>query len=435
MPGSEIRVIHGGEIMDSLLNVGRRNLVKWGLAAAGMPMLTKAFAASAFAQDASAEGGKKGAVGGRADEELYTGKGLQGGGQLEIRLTQSIYTSDPDALEVAQRMKPFDLESWIVEWTRVAEKNEVLADKFAADGYKITAGEYYLKASGFYREACWPQPVDEPRMMATYKKMRETFDKAWKMTRPPFERVQVPYEGKMLDGYFRKPNNPQGKKFPVIIPFQGADTMAEATILNAGAYLARGMAYLAVDFPGQGGAMRLHDLHLPPDTDRIAKAMIDYLETRPDVDATRVGMQGISMGGYGVPRAASGEKRIKAAFMSSGSYDLKSDLFEYYPPIQERVRWIIGAKDLADARKQLNEYNLGGGRAEKIEAPMLIGYSKDDRIMDPAGSLRLYEAAKNSKRDMVEGTGHVQAANAGGPRSSRPVVFPDWAAKTLGGEV
>ncbi len=192
--------------MDSLLNVSRRGLVKWGLAAAGLPMLTKAFGSNALAQDAGAEGGKKGAIGGRAEEELYTGKGLQGGGQLEIRLTQSIYTSDPDALEVAQRMKPFDLESWIVEWTRVAEKNEEMAEKFAGEGYKVTANEYYLKASGFYREACWPQPVDEPRMMPTYKKMRETFDKAWKMTRPPFERVQINYEGKMLDGYFRKPN-------------------------------------------------------------------------------------------------------------------------------------------------------------------------------------------------------------------------------------
>jgi hypothetical protein len=145
-------------------------------------------------------------------------------------------------------------------------------------------------------------------------------------------------------------------------------------------------------------------------------------------------MQGISMGGYGAPRAASGEKRIKAVFVSSGSYDLKADLFEYFPPIQERVRWIIGAKDLADARKQLNDYNLSGGRAAKIEASMLIGYSKDDRIMDPAGALRLYEAATNSKRDMIEGTGHAQAANAGGPRLARPVVFPDWAAKTLGAD-
>jgi dienelactone hydrolase len=405
-----------------------------GLAAAGLPVVASAFGVSALAQDAGSEAGKKGAIGGRAEEQLYPAKGLPGGGQLEIRMTQSIYTSDPDQLEVAQRMKPFDLDSWVTEWTRVAERNEGEAEKLAGEGYKVTANQFYLRASNFYREASWPMPVDDQRMLPTYKKMRETFDKAWKMTRPPFERVQVPYEGKMLDGYFRKPNGPQGKKYPVVIPFQGADTMAEATILNGGAYTARGMAYLVVDFPGQGGAMRLHDLHLPPDTNRIAKALIDYLETRPDVDATRVGMQGISMGGYGVPRAASGEKRIKAAFMSSGSYDLKSDLFEYFPPIQERVRWIIGARDLVDARKQLNEYNLGGGLAAKIEAPMLIGYSKDDRIMDPAGSLRLYEAAVNSKRDMVEGTGHTQASNAGGPRRERPVVFPDWAAKTLGAE-
>ena len=420
--------------MDSLWHISRRGLVQWGLAAAGLPAVRKAFGLSAFAQDASSEGGKKGAVGGRADGELFTGNGLPGGGQLEIRLTQTLYTSDPDQLEVAQRMKPFDLESWITEWTRVAERNEQMAEKFAADGYTVTASEYYLRAASLYRDACWPQPVTDPRMLPTYKKARDNFDKAWKSVRPPFERVQVNYEGKMLDGYFRKPANPQAKKFPVVIAFQGADTMAEATILGAGAYAARGMAYLAVDFPGQGGALRLKDLHLPPDTERIAKAMIDYLETRPDVDAARVGMQGISMGGYGVPRAASGEKRIKAAFMSSGSFDLKADLFEYYPPIQERVRWIIGAKDLADARKQLAEYTLQG-RANRIEAPMLIGYSKDDRIMDPAGALRLYEAATSSKRDMVEGTGHVQASNAGGPRQSRPVVFPDWAAKTLGAEV
>jgi len=134
--------------MDSLLNVSRRGLVKWGLAAAGLPALTRALGSSAFAQDAGSEGGKKGAVGGRADGELFTGNGLPGGGQLEIRLTQTMYTSDPDALEVAQRMKPFDLDSWITEWTRVAEKNEQMAEKFAADGFKVTANEYYLRAAG-----------------------------------------------------------------------------------------------------------------------------------------------------------------------------------------------------------------------------------------------------------------------------------------------
>src|SRR3979490_1744994 len=271
--------------MDSLLNVSRRGLVKWGLAAAGLPALTKAFSLPAIAQDAGSEGGKKGAVGGRADGELFTGNGLPGGGQLEIRLTQTMYTSDPDQLEVAQRMKPFELESWITEWTRVAEKNEEMADKFAAAGFKVTANEYYLRAAGFYRRACWPQPGTDSRMLTSYKKARYNFDKAWKLVRPPFERVQINYEGKMLDGYFRKPNNPPGKKFPAVIAFQGADTMAEATIMGGGAYAARGMGELARHFPGQGGGPRLKDLHLPPDTERVAKAMIDYHERRPAGDA------------------------------------------------------------------------------------------------------------------------------------------------------
>jgi dienelactone hydrolase len=417
--------------MGSPSRLSRRDLVKWGLISAGVPALSKDLAPPASAQDAGPERGKIGVVGGRAEEELYPAKGLPGGGQLEIRLTATIYTSDADQLEVAHRLRPFDLESWVTEWTRVAAKNEQLAEKFADQGLKVSANEYYLRASNFYREACWPQPESDSHMLPTYKKMRETFDKAWQLTRPPFERVQISYEGKSIEGYFRKPNGPAGKKFPTVIAFQGADTMAEATILGiAGAYITRGMAYLAVDLPGQGGSLRLKDLHLPPDTERVGKILIDYLETRADVDASRIGMQGISMGGYGTPRVASAEKRLKAALMMSGSYNLQQDLFDYYPPIQERMRWIIGARDLGDARKKLAEYTLEG-KAGRIECPMLIGYSKDDRIMDPQGAYRLYEAAVHSKRDMVEGTGHTQASNAGGPRDLRPPVLADWTAKQL----
>ena len=326
-------------------------------------------------------------------------------------------------------MKPYNLDSWVEEWMRVAERNHEMADQFAKEGRKVTANDYYLRASTQYREACWPQPVTDKRMLPSYKKMRETFDKAWTMTRAPFERVQINYEGTMLDAYFRKPGGPAGRKFPVVMSFQGADTMAENTIQNCGAYIARGMAYLACDFPGQGGALRLHDLHLPPDTERIVKAAVDYLVSRPDVDARNIGIQGISMGGYGAPRAASGEPRIKATLVSSGSFSLLSDLFDYYPPIQERTRWIIGAKDLADAKK-LADYTIEG-RANRIESALLIGYSKDDRIMDPAGAYRLYKAATNAKREMIEGTGHTQAMNAGGPRERRVPALQDWAMRHL----
>jgi dienelactone hydrolase len=413
----------------------RRHAIRWGLASAGAPALARMFGLSAHAQDVGPAVGRPGVVGGRDEKVLFPGKGLPGGGQLEIRLVQSMYTSDADELEVAQRARPYDPDSWYVEWARVAEKNEKLADGYAAQGFNVSAGEHYRRAQDFYGNAAWPLPDTDSRMLPAYKKMREMFDKAGRMVRAPFERITVPFEGQQLEGYLRKPGGAAGRKFPTVIAFQGADTMAENTIVGAaGSFVARGMAYVAVDFPGQGGALRLHDRHLPPDTERVLAAIIDYLQTRPDVDATRVGIHGISMGGWGAPRAASGERRIKAVCVAAGSFDLGADLFDYYPPIQDRVRWIIGARDLADARKKLRDYTLQG-RADRIECALLVGYGGDDRIMDPQGAYRLYQAAVNAKRDMLAGLGHPQHnVRAGGPRGERAASLQDWMMKALGAD-
>ena len=50
---------------------------------------------------------------------------------------------------------------------------------------------------------------------------------------------------------------------------------------------------------------------------------------------------------------------------------------------------------------------------------MLIGYGSDDRIMDPQGAYRLYQAAVNSKRDMMAGLGHPRQKPAGRGTSDR----------------
>jgi pimeloyl-ACP methyl ester carboxylesterase len=192
------------------------------------------------------------------------------------------------------------------------------------------------------------------------------------------------------------------------------------------------MACLVVDLPGQGAAKRLQHLYMPPDTERLVSDLIDYLETRPDVDASRIGVRGISMGGYSAPRAASGDQRIKAVWTSAGSYDVLRDLFDYYPPIQERVRWIVGAKDLVDARRKLKDYTLEGV-GHKIECPMLIGYGPTDRIMDPQGAFRLYQVAINSDRKMWADAGHPHHdEKSGGPQVMRLPTAQDWAARQLG---
>ena len=57
------------------------------------------------------------------------------------------------------------------------------------------------------------------------------------------------------------------------------------------------------------------------DYETAVKAVIDWLETRGDIDAGKIGLWGVSLGGYYAPRAAAFEKRVKACIGLSGPYD------------------------------------------------------------------------------------------------------------------
>ncbi len=362
-----------------------------------------------------------------AEKMLYSGRGLPGGGQLEIRMEISADHPDPDIRGVARRVKFFNLESWHVEWSQVAEKNEKLAGDFEREERKVTAHEFYLRAADFYRRGLVYLPETDPRMLPTYKKLQKNFAKAWSLVSPPFEEVQISYDGYTLDALFYPGRGKPRSRLPVVYNYGGADgILLRGEDGGAGQYVRRGMSFIDVDGPGHGGALREKKLYAPPDSERVAKAVIDYLVTRTDVDPNRIGLHGSSMGGYSAPRCATTEKRIKAVAVWSGAYNLVDDIFDYYPPIQDRLRWLMGAKDLKEAREKIKEFTLEG-RAHRIECPLLVGYSPDDRVMDPRGALKLYDKAVNSpQREMLAGVGH------GEKRFDRRTFIADWLMKQLG---
>ena len=365
----------------------------------------------------------------QVEKELYPGRGLPGGGQLEIRMEVSADHPDPDIRDVARRVKFFNLESWHSEWIRVAHKNEELAAGFEREQRKVTAHEFYRRAADFYRRAFVYMPDTDPRMLPTYRKLKETFDRAWTLVPGPFERVQIPYEGHLLDALFYPARGKAASRLPVVYNYGGADgILLRGEDGGASQYVRRGMSFIDVDGPGHGATLREKKLYAPPDSERVAKAVIDYLVTRSDVDPDRIGLHGSSMGGYSGPRCATAEKRIQAVAVWSGAYSLVDDIFDYYPPIQDRLRWLMGAKDLKEAREKIKEFTLEG-RAQLIECPLLVGYSHDDRVMDPRGALRLYEKSVNSrKREMLDGVGH------GEKRFDRRTYIADWFMKQLGAE-
>ena len=207
-------------------------------------------------------------------------KGLAGGGQLEVRMEASADHADPDVRGVARRVKFFNLESWHKEWTEVAKKNQELAAGFEQDNRKQTAHEFYFRAADFYRRAVVYMPETDPRMLPTYQKLEENFEKAWSLVTPPFERVEDPLRRSQAPGALLAGTG-QGRQQNCR---WSTTTAARDGILlrgedgGAGQYIRRGMSFIDVDGPGHGGTLRHHKLYAPPDSERVAKAVIDYLD-------------------------------------------------------------------------------------------------------------------------------------------------------------
>ncbi len=58
--------------------------------------------------------------------------------------------------------------------------------------------------------------------------------------------------------------------------------------------------------------------------EKVITPVVDYALTRPEVDARKVAIQGISQGGFWVPRAIAFEKRIAAAIADPGVVDVST---------------------------------------------------------------------------------------------------------------
>src|SRR5262249_11279588 len=153
----------------------------------------------------------------------FPANGLPGGGQLDVRMEVSADHPDPDIRGVARRGKFFNLESWHKEWTDVAQKNQELAAGFEEQGCKQNSHEFLLRAAAFHRRAVVYMAENDPRMLPTFKKLEENFDKAWSLVTPPFERVEIAYEGHKLPGLFWPGRGKAGAKLPVVYNYGGAD--------------------------------------------------------------------------------------------------------------------------------------------------------------------------------------------------------------------
>jgi alpha-beta hydrolase superfamily lysophospholipase len=163
----------------------------------------------------------------------------------------------------------------------------------------------------------------------------------------------------------------------VILIISGMDSTKEEQKAYEELFLARGIATLSFDGPGQGEAE--YDWPVTHKFEEPVGAVIDFVEKRIDLDASRVGISGASMGGYYAPRAAAFEKRVKAAIANSGAYKV-IDNFDQRPMTLKNAYILrTHSKTMEEAREKTRPFDMEGV-ASKITTPMFIICGKADHI-------------------------------------------------------
>jgi 2,6-dihydroxypseudooxynicotine hydrolase len=236
--------------------------------------------------------------------------------------------------------------------------------------------------------------------------------------------VRVPYATTFLAAYLRVPAD-RTQPAPVVIMIPGLDSVKEELQATAEYLLSRGLAVIAIDGPGQGEAE--YDLPIEPRYERVATAVADFLEQREDVDSRRIGVFGVSLGGYYAARSAAHEPRLRAAVALAGPYRWDLDWDTLPPQTRATFQQRSGAASEAAARKRAAALTLEHA-AELISCPLLVAHGGRDRLVPPYHAERLAREAPAAELMLDPEGSHGLTNHAFESRSA----IADWLADHLG---
>ncbi len=290
---------------------------------------------------------------------------------------------DPaDVKEAFESIHTADRDEWAAGFMRVADRyfNEAKSLEKSTDKSDLAkANADYIRAWRIYSFGRWPIPAS-PGKQRSYEKALEAFLDHAKFFDPPLEVVHIPFEGKEITGYLRLPKNAKGP-VPLVIAVNGLDSRKEDLTESFGAILPFGIGFLAVDGPGTGQA----PIKVSETSERMLSKVLDYAQSRPEIDKNRIALHGVSWGAYWATKIAIVERaRLRGCSAQSPPVDLffqkdflmnhllgnREYLFDQVPALMNILEGVHTLDEMGEYLPKMSLVHQG--LLGKPMAPMLI---------------------------------------------------------------
>jgi esterase FrsA len=351
---------------------------------------------------------------------------------------------DPaDVKEAFTSIHSSDKDEWAAGFMHVADRyfDEAKSlEKSTEKADLAKANADYIRAWRLYSFGRWPIPAS-PGKQRSYEKAIQAFLAHAKFLDPPLEVVHIPFEGKEIIGYLRLPKNATGP-VPLVIAVNGLDSRKEDLTESFGAILPFGIGFLAVDGPGTGQA----PIKVSETSERMLSRVIDYAQSRPETDKTRIAFHGVSWGAYWATKMAIVERaRLRGASAQSPPVDRffqkdflmnsllgnREYLFDQVPALMNILEGVHTLDEMGEFLPKMSLVHQG--LLGKPMAPMLILAGVLDTQVPIEDEYLLLSKGDVPKDAWINPHGGHLGRQVGvwpDPRIFKEVIIP-WLVKTL----
>lgn len=216
---------------------------------------------------------------------------------------------------------------------------------------------------------------------------------------PTFDSREIPAY------YFRPPTASSEKKAPVLISIHGGPESQYRPLFSGITQYhvnEEGIAVIAPNVRGSAGYgktyLKLDNAELREDSVRDIGALLDWIKTQPELDASRVAVTGGSYGGYMVLASlVNFPDRIKAGIDIVGICDFVTFLERTSPYRQDLRRAEYGDERKPEMRKVFDQISPAK-RVDKIRSALLVAHGVNDPRVPIFEAQQIAEKVKTAGR-------------------------------------